>query len=79
VRREFFSAANTLHRKANLKGKERNMRRVSHTILLQTGLAFGRSFWPLSAIVIIAGAMLWGPWVSLAITVLAVAAALRLL
>jgi len=55
------------------------MRRVSHKFLSQTGLAFGRSFWPLFAIVVIAGAMLWGPWVSLAITVLAVTAALRLL
>jgi hypothetical protein len=55
------------------------MRRQSHTFLSQTGLAFGRSFWPLFAIVVIAGAMLWGPWVSLAITVAAVAAALRLI
>jgi len=55
------------------------MRRLSHTFLSQTGFAFGRSFWPLFAIVVIAGAMLWGPWVSLAITVLAVTAALRLL
>jgi len=53
------------------------MRRLSHTLLSQTGLVFGRSFWPLFAIVVIAGAMLWGPWVSLAITVVAVTVALR--
>jgi hypothetical protein len=64
---------------ANLEGKKREMRRLSHTLLSQTGLAFGRSFWPLLAIVVIAGAMIWGPWVSLAITVVAVAAALRLI
>jgi hypothetical protein len=64
---------------ANLKGKKRKVRRLSHTFLSQTGLAFGRSFWPLFAIVVIAGAMLWGSGVSLAITVLAVIAALRLL
>ena len=53
------------------------MRRLSHTFLSQTGLAFGRSFWPLFSLVVIAGAMLWGPWVSLAITVVAVTVALR--
>jgi hypothetical protein len=53
------------------------MRRLSHTFLSQTGLVFGRSFCPLFAIAVIAGATLWGPWVSLAITVLAVTAALR--
>jgi hypothetical protein len=54
------------------------MRRLTHAFLSQTGLLFGRSFWPLFAIAVIAGAMLWGPWVSLAITVLAVNVALRL-
>lgn len=53
------------------------MRRLSHTFLSQAGLAFGRSFWPLFALVVIAGAMLWGPWVSLGITVVAVTVALR--
>ncbi|HXN74622.1 MAG TPA: hypothetical protein VN861_18900 [Candidatus Acidoferrales bacterium] len=55
------------------------MSRLPGTFLSRAGLAFGRSFWPLLAIVVIAGAILWGPWVSLAITVLAVTAALRLL
>jgi hypothetical protein len=53
------------------------MRRLSHTFLSETGLVFGRSFCPLFAIAVIAGATIWGPWVSLAITVLAVTAALR--
>jgi hypothetical protein len=52
---------------------------TSNGFLAQTALVFGRSFWPFFAIAIIAGAMLWGPWVSLAITAVAVAAALRLL
>jgi len=47
--------------------------------LLGTGLVFGRSFFPLFALVIILGAMLWGPWVSLTFTVIAIAAALRFL
>jgi hypothetical protein len=55
------------------------MTRPSQTFLSQTGQVFGRSFWPLFAITVIAGAMLWGPWVSLAITALAVTLALRLL
>jgi hypothetical protein len=54
------------------------MRRLSHTFLTQTGLVFGRLFAPLFAIAIIAGAMLWGPWVSLAVTALAITAELRL-
>ena len=41
------------------------------------GLVFGRSFFPLFAIVIIVGVALWGPWVSLGVTVVAIAAALR--
>jgi hypothetical protein len=52
---------------------------ASNGFLAQTALVFGRSFWPFFAIAIITGAMLWGPWVSLAITAVAVAAALRLL
>jgi hypothetical protein len=40
-------------------------------------MVFGRSFFPLSAIAIIAGATIWGPWVSLGVTVIAIAAALR--
>jgi len=49
------------------------------SFLAQTGLAIGRSFWPLFALAVIAGVMLWGPWVSLAITALAVTVAMRLL
>jgi hypothetical protein len=55
------------------------LKRLSHAFLSQAGLIVGRSFFPLFAIVIIVGAMLWGPWVSLAITVIAFAAALRLI
>jgi hypothetical protein len=55
------------------------MERLSHGFLSKTRLVLGRSFFPLFAIVVIAGTMLWGPWVSLAVTVLAVAAALRLI
>jgi hypothetical protein len=40
-------------------------------------MVFGRSFFPLFAIAIIAGATLWGPWVSLGVTVIAIAATLR--
>lgn len=32
---------------------------------LGPGKLLGRSLFPLSALVIIAGAMVWGPWVSL--------------
>ena len=45
----------------------------------KTRVALGRSFFPLLAMVVIAGTMLWGPWVSLGVTVLAIAAALRLI
>jgi hypothetical protein len=51
----------------------------SSSFLSQTGMALGRSFCPLFAIAVIAGAMLWGPWVSLGITVLTVIGALRYL
>ena len=50
-----------------------------HSFVAQAGLLVGRSFWPLFAIAVIAGVMLWGPWVSLTITVLAVIAAMKLL
>lgn len=55
------------------------MNRLSHALLSQARLIIGRSFFPLFAIVIIVGMALWGPWVSLAITALAVVAALRLI
>ena len=45
----------------------------------RTGVVFGRSFFPLFAIVIIVGATLWGPWVSLAASVIAIAVVLRLI
>lgn len=47
--------------------------------LSRIGLVFGRSLFPLFALTIIVGATLWGPWVSLAVTVTAIAAALRLI
>lgn len=63
----------------SLSGKERNMRPRSHVFFSNTSLALGRSFFPLFAIAVIAGAMLWGPWVSLAVVVVAVSVALRLI
>jgi hypothetical protein len=53
------------------------MGRPWHEFLSNTRLVAGRSFFPLLAIAVIAGAMLWGPWASLALTVLAVGTALR--
>ncbi len=53
------------------------MERLLRMYVSQTALVFGRSFFPLFAIVIIVGAALWGPWVSLGVTVVAIAAALR--
>jgi hypothetical protein len=55
------------------------MGRPSLGFLSKARQVLGRSFFPLFAIAVIAGAMLWGPWVSLAVTVMAVAAALRLI
>jgi hypothetical protein len=55
------------------------MGRLSHRFMSKTAHVFGRSFFPLFAIVIIAGMALWGPWVSLAFTALAITAALRLI
>jgi hypothetical protein len=52
---------------------------VSRGFLSRTGMVFGRAFFPLFAIAIIMGTALWGPWVSLGVTVIAIAAALRLL
>jgi hypothetical protein len=63
----------------NLKRKERTLGRLPHAFLSQTRFAFARSFVPLFAIAVIAGVMLWGPWVSLAITAVAVTLAMRLL
>jgi hypothetical protein len=53
------------------------MERLARTFLSRTALGFGRSFFPLFAVVIILGAALWGPWVSLGVTVVAIAAVLR--
>jgi hypothetical protein len=55
------------------------MDRLSHGFFSRSGVAVARSFFPLFAVAIIAGAMLWGPWISLTLTVIAIAAALRLL
>ncbi len=53
------------------------MKRRAHTFVSKAALVMGRSFCPLFAIAIIAGAVLWGPWVSLGITVLAFVTAMR--
>ena len=50
---------------------------VRGNFLSKIGLVIGRSFGPLFAMVIILGAMLWGPWVSLAIVVGAVLTAFK--
>jgi hypothetical protein len=63
----------------SLSGKELNMERLARVLSSRTALIFGRSFFPLFAIVVILGAALWGPWVSLGVTVVAIAAALRLI
>lgn len=55
------------------------MGRLSTRIISETRLVFGRSFFPLFAIVVIAGVMLWGPWISLALTAAAFGTALRLI
>lgn len=52
-------------------------KKVPGNFLSKTGLVIGRSFAPLFAMVIILGAMLWGPWVSLAIVVVALLTAFR--
>jgi hypothetical protein len=36
-------------------------------VIGRIGLIAGRSLFPLSAVLIIAGAALWGPWISLAL------------
>jgi hypothetical protein len=55
------------------------MERLARVLDSRTALIFGRSFFPLFALVVILGAVLWGPWVSLGVTVVAIAAALRLI
>jgi hypothetical protein len=55
------------------------MTRLHRKFLSRFRLVIGRSFFPLFAIAMIAGAMLWGPWVSLTITVLAFCVELRFL
>jgi LytS/YehU family sensor histidine kinase len=65
--------------KINLKGIEHTLGHLLQAFLSHTGLVFGRSFVPLFAIAVIAGVMLWGPWVSLAITVVAIILAMGLL
>jgi hypothetical protein len=62
-----------------LTRKESNMGRLALDFFLKTRQVLGRSFFPFFAITVILGAMLWGPWVSLAVVVVAVSAALRLI
>ena len=50
---------------------------VPGNFLSKTGLVLGRSFCPLFAMVIIWGAMIWGPWISLAIVVVGLLTAMR--
>jgi hypothetical protein len=47
------------------------------SFLSKIGRVMGRSFGPLFAMVIILGAMLWGPWVSLGIVVVALLTAFK--
>jgi hypothetical protein len=61
----------------NRSRKEHTIERLRHSLLSRTGLFFGRSFFPLFAIALIAGGMLWGPWVSLGVTVVAIAIVFR--
>lgn len=63
----------------SLSGNELNMRSRARVFVSRITLVLARSFFPLFAIAIILGAALWGPWVSLGVTVIAIAAALRLL
>jgi len=50
---------------------------VPGNFLSKISLVIGRSFCPLFAMVIILGAMLWGPWVSLGIVVVALLTAFK--
>ena len=64
---------------ARVSRKEPKIKRPTHRFLSSTGRVFGRSFFPLFALTIIVGVIFWGPWISLAFTVVAIAAALRLI
>ena len=55
------------------------MMSLTRRSLSQSRIVLGRLFFPLFAITIIAGMMIWGPWVSLGVTVVAIATALRLM
>ncbi len=61
----------------SLSGKELTMERLARVFVSRIALVLARSFFPLFAIAIIVGAALWGPWVSLGVTVIAIASALR--
>ena len=50
---------------------------VRGNFLSKIGLVIGRSFGPFFAMVIILGAILWGPWISLGIVVVALLTAFR--
>ena len=52
-------------------------RELPASFFSKIGLVLGRSFGPFFAMVIILGAMLWGPWVSLAIVVVALLTAFK--
>jgi hypothetical protein len=75
----FFEREKTFRTRHRLRGKERKIDRLGRTFLSQASHVIGRSFFPLFAITIIAGVTIWGPWVSLTFTIIAIAAALRLL
>jgi hypothetical protein len=75
----FFQREKTFRTLHRLSGKERKIDRLGRTFLSRASLVVGRSFFPLFAITIIAGVTIWGPWVSLTFTIIAIAAALRLL
>jgi len=85
-RRNQFSPGHSLlpdtaHSKKSVESveKRRNIKRPTRGFLSSTALIFGRSFFPLFAVAIILGVIVWGPWISLAVTVVAIAATLRLL
>ena len=51
-----------------LKGDNQPMFSKTRFILSQMVLIFFRSFFPFATLIIILGTVLWGPWVSLALS-----------
>ena len=43
----------------------RDRKRPRRGALAETGMILGRSLFPISAVLLIAGALLWGPWFTL--------------